>query len=393
VLYRGFVGGRGVGKTWIGAYDLLRRCQPARTYLVVSPTYVLLEDTSLATFLELARRFGVYRGHKTTPRPSVKIACGKGRPRATVRFRSSEEPDKLRGPNLSGVWLDEASLMPHEAYTISIAALREKGQQGWLSATFTPRGTLHWTYEVFGKGQPNTAIFHAATRDNPFLPKDFATTLREHYDSFQGQQELEGLFVDPSAGKVFNRAWFAIVPVAPAGGDECRFWDLASREAKLKATKTVDDPDFTAGVKIRKVAGVYYVTDCLAFREAPAVALRLIDNTCRQDAVQATQEGSRYSVGWEIEPGAASRYNSLQLYRLLDGLTCKGIDAQGDKVSRALPLSAQAEVGNVKLVAGAWNEAFLRELHSFPDGAHDDMVDASSGAYARLTQARRLVIG
>ena len=389
-LYRGFVGGRGSGKTWGGAFDLLCRALTAgdRTFLVGSPTGVLLQDTTYPTFRRLAQEYEVWQDVRLSPYPTVTLTTG-----AVVRFRSADDPDKLRGPNLSGCWLDEASLMDREAFLIAIACLREQGQQGWLSATFTPRGTQHWTFDVFGKQTPHTAIFHSRTADNPFNPADFQHTLRDHYDSFHGQQELEGLFVDPTAGKVFNRGWFAVVLACPAGGEECRFWDLASREAKLKATKTVDDPDFTSGVKIRKYEGVYHVTDCVAFRETPAVALRLIQNICRQDAANARATGAKYSVGWEVEPGAASRYNSLQLYKLLDGLVCKGVDAQGDKVSRALPFSAQAEAGNVRVVQGPWNEEFLRELHAFPDGAHDDIPDAASGAYARLTQARHLAIG
>jgi phage terminase large subunit-like protein len=41
-------------------------------------------------------------------------------------------------------------------------------------------------------------------------------------------------------------------------------------------------------------------------------------------------------------------------------------------------------VGNVRLVGGAWNSAYLDELCAFPEGPHDDQVDASSGAFAKL---------
>jgi phage terminase large subunit-like protein len=191
-LYRGFVGGRGAGKTWIGAYDLLRRVQPGKTYLVASPTYTILEDTTLVTFTGLAKDWGTWRGLKASPRPNVRLAQG-----VTVRFRSAEEPDKLRGPNLSGVWLDEASQMHEDAYKIAIACLREQGEQGWLSATFTPKGLTHWTYEVFGKKplRPHTELFHAKTADNPFNPPEFAATLAEQYAGQWARQELGGEFV------------------------------------------------------------------------------------------------------------------------------------------------------------------------------------------------------
>jgi predicted phage terminase large subunit-like protein len=191
-LYRGFVGGRGAGKTWIGAYDLLRRAKPGKTYLVASPTYTVLHDTTLVTFADLAQRLGLWRSVRLSPAPNLRLAKG-----ATVRFRSADDPERMRGPNLSGVWLDEGSQMHEDAYKICIASLRERGEQGWLSATFTPKGLTHWTYDVFGKQppRPDTALFHAKTGDNPFNPPDFAATLARQYAGQWARQELGGEFV------------------------------------------------------------------------------------------------------------------------------------------------------------------------------------------------------
>ena len=52
--------------------------------------------------------------------------------------------------------MDEASLMDYDAFTIAIGRLREAGEQGWLSATFTPKGRQHWTCETFATGRPDT---------------------------------------------------------------------------------------------------------------------------------------------------------------------------------------------------------------------------------------------
>jgi phage terminase large subunit-like protein len=38
-------------------------------------------------------------------------------------------------------------------------------------------------------------------------------------------------------------------------------------------------------------------------------------------------------------------------------------------------------------VRGRWNDPFLQELEAFPEGSHDDQVDALSGAFAALTAA------
>jgi hypothetical protein len=45
---------------------------------------------------------------------------------------------------------------------------------------------------------------------------------------------------------------------------------------------------------------------------------------------------------------------------------------------------AQARIGNVKPVAGDWNELFLTELHGVPDRPHDELPNPASGAINEL---------
>jgi phage terminase large subunit-like protein len=42
--------------------------------------------------------------------------------------------------------------------------------------------------------------------------------------------------------------------------------------------------------------------------------------------------------------------------------------------------------GNVRLVRGAWNGAFLDEVAAFANGAHDDQIEAAAGAFAELAK-------
>lgn len=189
-----------------------------------------------------------------------------------------------------------------------------------------------------------------------------------------------------TAGKIFNRAWFEIVPAAPAGGVECRYWDLASTEKKMTGRKS-NDPDYTAGVKMKRVAGVYYVTDCLAVQEGPAAVDTLIVNTTKQDAAAAGRAGTRFCVRWEFEGGASGKRDSLHLAQLLAGFDVKGIHPQGDKITRAKGLAAQALAGNVKLVDGPWVEGWLTHMHGQPDQPHDDIMDGSDGAFDEVSGA------
>lgn len=193
--------------------------------------------------------------------------------------------------------------------------------------------------------------------------------------------------VRAEAGKVFNRGWFEIVDAVPAGGVECRFWDFASTKKEMAK----DDPDFMAGVKIRKIVNehgaFYYIMDCTAFQEGPSEGDRLFVNISRQDAQQARAEGVQYLVRWEIEPGSAGIREARRLTSLLDGLDAKGVPSREEKLIRAKPLAAQAYAGNVKLIKGAWNERWLTHMHNQPEAPHDDIMDASSGAYNELLKA------
>src|SRR5436305_5699307 len=58
-LFRAFCGGIGSGKSWAGAYDLIRRAKSGRLYLVLAPTYPMLSDATFRSFLTLAEELGI----------------------------------------------------------------------------------------------------------------------------------------------------------------------------------------------------------------------------------------------------------------------------------------------------------------------------------------------
>jgi phage terminase large subunit-like protein len=194
---RGFVAGQGSGKSKVGAYDLLQRALDGRTYMVTGPTYKVLGQATIRTFVETAREFGrLVRVTRSANNPSALIRLAPPRKGlAEVLFRSTDDPDHLRGPNLSGLWMDEASLAPLEAYQICVARLREAREVGWLSATFTPKGLSHWTYDVFGNERPDTFLVQARTDENPFVAEGFISLVKSAYSGLRAMQELEGRFV------------------------------------------------------------------------------------------------------------------------------------------------------------------------------------------------------
>jgi predicted phage terminase large subunit-like protein len=78
---------------------------------------------------------------------------------------------------------------------------------------------------------------------------------------------------------------------------------------------------------------------------------------------------------------------------LLQGYPVSAEREEGSKENRADPFASQCEQGYVKLVEAAWNRIFVEELCAFPNGAHDDQVDAASAAFRALIRRRPIIFG
>ncbi len=191
-----------------------------------------------------------------------------------------------------------------------------------------------------------------------------------------GLSDWAGLFQqrpEPRSGGMFDRNRWEIVEAAPSGGQIVRGWDLAG---------TADDGDYTVGCRMQLKDGVYCVEDMVRFQGSPAAVERAIVNT-------ASLDGRGVLIDLPQDPGQAGKAQAQYLVRQLAGYSVRYSTESGSKEVRAMPLSAQAEAGNVKLVRGAWNHAFINEAAVFPNGTHDDQIDAASRAFHRLTRSKR----
>ena len=56
-----------------------------------------------------------------------------------------------------------------------------------------------------------------------------------------------------------------------------------------------------------------------------------------------------------------------------------------------MPVAAQAEGGNIKILSAPWTDDLLAELEEFP-GGWDDQVDALAGAFTDLVGSTSLVM-
>lgn len=179
------------------------------------------------------------------------------------------------------------------------------------------------------------------------------------------------------AGTVFKREWFTrFVDHCPWGDVTAavRYWDNAASD---KA-----DSDSTAGVGIAKTKdGRLYVFGVERGKHT----------THARRQAQASTAGSdktlwpKVELWFEQEGGSGGKDSTADTLRELAPYSPRFEKPVKNKVARASLLSAQAEQGNVYLVRGPWNHAFVEELCNFPSkGWHDDQVDAASGATSKL---------
>lgn len=180
----------------------------------------------------------------------------------------------------------------------------------------------------------------------------------------------------PREGGLFKRAWFAdkIIGVAPEGTRWVRHWDLAASTRSSSAR--------TAGVKLgRTPDGKFVVGHAVTTQSEGNEVRKLIKATAETD-------GRDVQISLPQDPGQAGKVQSQDMVAMLAGFRAHAEPETGDKVTRAEPFAAQCEAGNVFIIRGDWNDAYLDELCLFPGGSFKDQVDASSGAFGRLAGSR-----
>jgi predicted phage terminase large subunit-like protein len=192
--------------------------------------------------------------------------------------------------------------------------------------------------------------------------------------SWQSEYQQNPIIV---GGGIFPIDKLTTVPIWDHGGikKSVRYWD--------KAATVKDDAAYTSGVLMHLMSDNRFVIEHVARGRWSAMDReRIIKEWAERDKKMLR---GPYEVGVEQEPGSGGKESAEATIRNLIGFRCFADRVTGSKEMRAEPFAAQVQGGNVRLVAGNWHYAYLDELESFPNGKFKDQVDASSGAFARLT--------
>lgn len=200
-----------------------------------------------------------------------------------------------------------------------------------------------------------------------FWPRQFPVDMLERIEQnnpyvYAGQYLQEP---SPKAGGDFKPDNIELIDALPVGLNFIRGWDFAGTVKKHS--------DYTATVKLALKDGVIYIAHAHRFKGAP--------DEVERNVVQFSGTDTNTFTSLPQDPGQAGVAQKQSMSKKLQGFRFEFTPESGDKVSRASPLAAQVNVGNVKMLRGEWNEVFLNELRMFPMGANDDLVDSASRAY------------
>jgi predicted phage terminase large subunit-like protein len=289
-----------------------------------------------------------------------------------LQFRTAEEPDSLRGEGIDFVVFDEAAHIDglEEMWEQCVRpSLMDHSGDAWFIST--PYG-FNYFNQLFQRGfhDDDWSCFQFPTNANPNIDPHEIDELRVSLPALVARQEIDAEFVQ-LAGALFKRQNIRVLEAVPAGVTWIRSWDLAFTE------KTTSD--YTSGVKMGMMAdGTIVVADVIVGHMEWPDAIRCIANTAHLDG-PLTRQGIE-AVGAQI--GAVQ---DLMRDPMLMRFTFEPIQVTRDKLTRALPVVARSEQQKFAVVRAPWNQHFIDELCAFPEGMHDDQVDALSGGMTLLS--------
>jgi len=344
-----------------------------------------------------------------------------------VEFGHVEHEDdvtKYLGAEFQFVGFDELTTFTESMYLALKARIRSSsGVQCRIRGATNPGSTGHeWVFKRWGawldpespiKAAPGQTLYFlkgsdevervvpkgthlaksrcfipAKLEDNPSLFTDgqYESNLQDLDPVRRAQLRQGDWLVKPAKGLYFKRAWFEFVDASEVPKDSwrVRYWDRAATEAEKGK-----DPDWTVGVRCAMThGGVLFIEDASRMRGIPGEVEGHILATAELDTKEV-------AIGLEQEPGASGKAEIASYLRQLKRFNVRGFAKRLDKIVSAGPVSALASNGpitgqKIRIVRGDWNEQFMQVLEQFPEGSHDDDVDALSGAYTMITSGMRV---
>ena len=287
----------------------------------------------------------------------------------TIDFWTLEDVDAGRGRKYHRIVIDEAAHARNlkDAWEKAIApTLTDYRGAAWFIST--PKG-LNFFHDLYRRGDdpdyPDWAAFQMPTSVNPHMSADELASMRAQLPELVYRQEYEAQFVTFGGGLV--KGEYLHDGSAPAGLPVVLGVDLAISEKQ--------GADFTAIAAMSRdpQSGVVYLREVERHRGSFNTVLdRIKAAAARHKPTLIAIEQTQYQAAVVQE---LTRTTTLPV---------RGVKPDRDKLTRFVPLLTRYEQGQVRHDPSGVPAWFREELLAFPEGAHDDGVDACSYAFGAL---------
>ena len=305
----------------------------------------------------------------------------------SIAVRSADNPQRLRGEGLDFLVMDEAAFVKPEVWqeVLRPTLTERKGSALFIS---TPIGRNNWFYDLWevAEDADNWERFRFSTTDNPMIDPEEVEAARKEVGSIVFAQEYLAEFVDAGQG-MLRPEWLNYFVMVPdeAGNIKCV---VEGSEYYLKALKKFGVVDLATTTN--KDSDYTVIT---SFAVTPDNRLLVIDMQRQKlegpdiiPAIKRSIDKNKLEyVGIERQGFQTTIIQMAQR----SGIRVKDLKSDKDKVTRALPLSARMESGDVFLLRDThWLPEMEREIMTFPAGAHDDIIDTLSYGVQMLQERR-----
>jgi len=337
--------GRGWGKTWAGAQWCREQVKLGkRRIMAVAPTNSDLERVMVkgeSGFLAICwagdkTYKGAHMGYPEWSPTKRTLSWANG---ATVTFYSSEEPERLRGPQGDAAWIDElcAWNKDRETYDMLQFCLR-LGKHPRIFITTTPKPTK-LLRDILKSNK--TKVVTGSTFDNSAnLADTYLEAVKTQYEGTRlGRQELYAEVMDEASGALWNRAVLSTC--------ETEISDPVEFATTLARVVVSVDPAVTANAESDMtgiiVAGIDLNGTCYILEDHTD---RYTPEGWATKAVELYERFSADRIVAERNQGGDMVRHTLQT--VSDVVPIRLVHASRGKFARAEPVSALYERGKVK---------------------------------------------
>lgn len=359
--------GRGFGKTWTGANWIVEQAlsQKDGVFAVVAPTFRDVRATCFegpSGILKQIDRDDIAPG-KEFLRNELRLDLANG---SRIYGFSADQPERLRGTNLSGAWCDEMGSWqrPETWYEALIPALRI-GEHPRVVVTTTPRATP-LVRDLLNRKDGTVHLTRASTWENAEnLSAVALDELHRRYDGTRlGRQEIEGEFLDDLEGALWRRSDIDAARI--------RLEDLPKMTRVVVAvdpavTYTEESDETGIVVAGEDGNGHGYILADLSLRDTP--------DACMRRAVNAFKRFEADCIVAEVNNGGD--YLGTVLRAVDPNVPYRQVRASRGKAKRAEPAAALYEQQRIHHV-GSFPELEDQLCNMTPglDMGHDDRADA-----------------